>query len=286
MVLNSKKVLIIGVRGQLGRTLYKYLSKFYNLLDDSLDEVKSLDITNRNSLEKIISIYSPDYVINCAAATNVDKCESSREWAYDVNVNGIKNIIASTSPTTKIIHISTDYIFDGKKESFDEEDLPNPLSYYGKIKLESENVLRSSNREYLIFRTSVIFGNYGNNFYTWVMDSFLKNKKISIVTDQISNPTWTWSFSEAIYKSMLNNLSGIYHFAGDDVVSRYEFALKIAKINNFTSENIIPIKTKELKQLAKRPKYSTLKTDKIKSQIDIEHPTIDYILNSICKNDV
>ena len=96
MALNSKKILITGIRGQLGSTLYKYLSKFYNLLDDSLDEVKSLDITNRNSLEKIISIYSPDYVINCAAATNVDKCESNREWAYDVNVNGIKNIISST----------------------------------------------------------------------------------------------------------------------------------------------------------------------------------------------
>jgi len=286
MVQNSKKVLITGAKGQLGSTLSKYLSKFYNIINVSLDGGKSLDITKRASLQEIISNNSPDYIINCAAATNVDKCESDRDWAYDVNVNGIKNIIASSTLTTKIIHISTDYVFDGKKEYFNEDDMPNPLSYYGKVKLESENILRSSNRDYLIFRPSVIFGDYGKNFYTWVRDSLLKEKKIFVVTDQISNPTWTWSFSEAIYKSMINSLSGIYHFAGDEILSRYEFALQIAKINNFNSKDIIPIETRALNQLAERPKYSALKTDKIKGEIDIEHPTIEYILNTISKNDV
>ena len=286
MALNSKKVLITGINGQLGSALSKYLANFYNITNDFLEETAIIDVTDREFIQQIMLDHCPDYVINCAAATNVDKCELNRKWAYDVNVNGIKNIIASTKLNTKIIHISTDYVFDGKKDSFNEKDPPSPLSYYGKTKLEAENILRSSNREHLILRTSVIFGNYGNNFYTWVYKSLLDNKKISVVTDQISNPTWAWSLSEAIYKSMINNLHGLYHFAGDEIISRYEFALKIANINNLNSDNIIPIETKELQQSAKRPSCSTLNTDKIREQISIEHPSIEYVLNTINKNDV
>ena len=121
------------------------------------------------------------------------------------------------------------------------------------------------------------------NFYTWVYNSLLNHKKIRVVTDQTSNPTWTWSLSEAIYKSLLNNLDGVFHYAGNDIVSRYEFALKIADIFSFNSDNIIPVKTDELNQRAKRPTVSTLNSNKIKKILGVEHPKMDYIINTFKK---
>jgi len=274
-----KKVLITGGSGQLGATLTKYLTKYYEVFSTSHSSNNPLDITDKKKLSIIISTVEPDYVINCAAFTNVDENEMDRERAYNVNVGGIKNIISETDKNTKIIHISSDYIFDGSKDSYSENDTPNPLSYYGKVKLESENVLRGSNRSSLIFRSSVIYNDSHTNFYTWVYNALLNNKQIRVVTDQISNPTWAWSLSEAIYKSLINNLDGIFHYSGNDIISRYDFALKIADNFSFNSNNITSITTKELNQVADRPLRSTLDSSKIKKILKINHPEIDYIIN-------
>ena len=286
MARSSKKVLILGINGQLGTAVSDYMSKYYSVVNSESEDSLNVDITDRSALKEVVSRTSPDYLINCAAATNVDMCEQDKELAYNVNVNGIKNIIFSTSQHTKIIHISTDYIFDGNKELYTEMDHPNPLSYYGKTKLESENVLRGSHRNYLIIRSSVIFGGSQNNFYRWVLESLRDGKDISVVTDQISNPTWAWSLSEAIYKAMINNLKGVYHYAGEEILSRYEFAKKIARINNFDASRITPILTADLEQIADRPKFSSLSTEKIKKEIDIEHPTLDCVIDTIAKNDL
>ena len=275
----SKKILITGGAGQLGSALTRYLRKYYKVFSTSYNSDNPLDVTDKKKLNSVISSIEPDYIINCAALTNVDKNEINKKQAYSVNVDGIKNILSCSSKNTKIIHISSDYIFDGSRNSFTEEDAPNPLSYYGKVKLESENILRSSHRPYLIFRSSVIYNDSHSNFYTWVYNSLLNNKKIEVVTDQISNPTWTWSLSEAIYKSLLNNLDGVFHYAGNDVLSRYDFALKIANTFSFNSNNIIPILTKDLDQLASRPHRSVLDNNKIKKILKINHPEIDYIIN-------
>jgi len=276
----KKKVLITGGDGQLGSTLGKYLMKYYDVFNTSYSSIDNpLDVTDKKMLDAAIPRIKPDYLINCAAFTNVDGNEVDKKRAYSVNVDGIKNIIAATDKTIKIIQISSDYIFDGKRESYKEEDPPNPLNYYGKVKLESENILRSSNRNFLIFRPSVIYNNSHQNFYTWVYESLLNNKKIKVVTDQISNPTWTWSLSEAICKSMINNLDGIFHYAGNDIVSRYEFALKIADIFSFNSDYITPIVTSDLRQVATRPLKSTLDSSKINKILKINHPDMDYIIN-------
>tara|TARA_Y100000994_G_scaffold248667_1_gene257133 strand:- start:540 stop:1406 length:867 start_codon:yes stop_codon:yes gene_type:complete len=274
-----KKILIIGANGQLGSTLEKYLTKYYEVYATSYMSKDPLDVTNRKKLDAVISTIKPNYVINCAAFTNVDKNETDRKYAYSVNVGGIKNIISATNKDIKIIHISTDYIFDGLKESYKENDIPNPLNYYGKLKLESENILKSSNRSFLIIRPSVIYNDSHQNFYTWVYQSLIKNKKIKVVTDQISNPTWSWSLSEVIYKSILNNLDGVFHYGGGDVISRYEFALKISDIFSFNSSNIVPVETSEINQLANRPARSTLNSDKINKILKINHPDMDYIIN-------
>ena len=275
----------------LGKSLAKYLSKYYKVFptsktnDNSLGPNLKLDITDSKEVDNIIQIIEPDYIINCAAYTKVDASEENRSLCYDVNVTGLRNLISCSSLSTKLIHISTDYVFDGEKKQYSEEDLPNPISYYGKAKLEAENLLRVSRREHAILRTSVIYDESPNSFFSWVRSSLSTNTVIRVVTDQISNPTWTWSVSEAIYKLILNNLDGLYHYAGDDVLSRYEFALKIANIYDYDSEKIVPILTQDLNQLAKRPHFSVLKSDKIKSCIDIEHPSMDMIINKIKDNE-
>ena len=285
MVQNSKRIFITGIKGQLGSTLDKYLSSYFNVLNNQ-EALKNIDISDKSELKYIFKELSPDYIINCAALTNVDFCEQNKSNSYEVNVNGIKNIISCTTNDTKIIHISTDYVFSGNRNIYNESDIPNPLSYYGKNKLESENILRSSNRNYLIIRPSVIFGNTGNNFYVWVRDSLKNNKDISVVTDQISNPTWSWSLSEAIYKCILSNISGLFHYGGEEIISRYDFAVKIAKVHGFNTDRIIPIKTSDLNQQAKRPLYSALDNSKIKKIIDVEHPSLDYILKIISSNQI
>ena len=286
MVQSSKKVLILGINGQLGTALSDYVSRYYSVINRESEDFIDIDITDRSLLKEIISTTSPDYLINCAAVTNVDLCERDKELAYEVNVNGVKNIIFATSNNVKIIHISTDYVFDGNKELYSETDPPNPLSYYGKTKLESENILRGSNRNHLIIRTSVIFGASHSNFYKWVLESLTNGEEISVVTDQTSNPTWTWSLSEAIYKSIISDLKGVYHYAGEEILSRYDFAKKIAIINNLDPNRIKPILTSDLNQLAARPLVSSLDTEKIKDKIDIEHPTLDCIIDIIAKNDL
>ena len=285
MVQNSKRIFITGIKGQLGSTLDKYLSSYFNVLNNQ-EALKNIDISDKSELKYIFKELSPDYIINCAALTDVDFCEQNKSNSYEVNVNGIKNIISCTKNDTKIIHISTDYVFSGNRNIYKESDIPNPVSYYGKNKLESENILRSSNRNYLIIRPSVIFGNTGNNFYVWVRDSLKNNKDISVVTDQISNPTWSWSLSEAIYKSILSNITGLFHYAGEEIISRYNFAVKIAKVHGFNTDRIIPIKTSDLNQQAKRPLYSALDNSKIKKIIDVEHPSLDYILKIISSNQI
>ena len=279
-VQNSKRIFITGITGQLGSTLNKYLSRYFNVLNNQ-ENFYNIDVSDRSELKYFFKELSPDYVINCAALTNVDFCEQNKSKTHEVNVDGIKNIISCSKKSTKIIHISTDYVFNGNKKIYLESDTPDPLSYYGKAKLESENILRTSNRDFLILRTSVIFGKTGNNFYVWVRDSLRNDQKISVVTDQISNPTWSWSLSEAIYKSILSNISGLFHYAGEEVISRYDFAIKVAKVHDFNPDRIIPIKTSDLDQKAKRPLHSALDTSKIKKLIDIEHPSLDYILKII-----
>ena len=118
------------------------------------------------------------------------------------------------------------------------------------------------------------------------MESLREGEDISVVTDQISNPTWSWSLSEAIYKAIVNNVQGVYHYAGDEIISRYEFAKKIAEINKLDASKIAPILTADLNQMADRPKLSSLSTAKIKEVIDIEHPNLDYVINVIAKNDL
>ncbi|MBC8310978.1 MAG: SDR family oxidoreductase [Candidatus Marinimicrobia bacterium] len=284
------KVLITGAEGQLGRVLQQRLGSSFNLIPTAKSpsdiaikkrNLRKMDITDFSSVESCIKIENPDIIINCAAMTNVDACEKNHTLAHEVNVVGIQNIIKATNKRVKIIQLSTDYVFEGKDGPYSETDPTHPISYYGRSKLEAENVLRGALHPYAIIRGSVLYGDPLNskpNFFAWVYDSLSQNKKINVVTDQTSNPAWLPSLSDAIMKLILLNGEGVYHFGSDDCLNRYEFAVLIATVFGFNPELITPVTSDSMSFVARRPTHSGLNTKKISEELDVTTlPTIESL---------
>ena len=272
-----KKVLLLGATGLLGSNIYKALNQKFTVIPTARKISHSkkyllLDITNYNQLKNIIEQYNPDVIINCIAFTDVDKAEEQKKTAYDINVKTVKNIVKASSKDSKILHISSDYVFDGKKDNYIETDSTFPVNYYGRTKLEAENILIGSNRDVLIFRLNVLFdGNkQKNNFFSWVCSALLNKEKINVAIDQISNPVYIPDFIDILIDSILLNYSGLYHYGSLNPISRYEFAINISKLLEIETDLINPVSTNSLKQIAKRPSNSFLNCDKIKSDFNID----------------
>jgi dTDP-4-dehydrorhamnose reductase len=285
------KVLITGGGGQLGNELTEILPKYFNVLSTTLKKTKTmphaLDITKFQEVESVCNRFNPDVIINTAAYTHVDNCETNKKQAHDVNVGGLQNIVKACSKNTRIIQISSDYIFDGKNGPYDETDQPNPINYYGKTKLEAENILRGFHSKFLIIRANVVYSSkfdIHSNFVSWVYNSLQENLKINVVTDQISNPTNTTFLANAIVQCILLQTEGIFHFGSEDVLSRYDFAVLIAKTFNLNKDLIQPITSDSLKQKARRPNNSGLSTNKIEKQLDLQVYNSEFVLNQIKDN--
>ena len=285
------RILITGAFGQLGYALRSVLSKnsYYELICTGrrIKEGQggiSLDIRNQVALKEIINTTAPDIVINLAAMTNVDACELNPKLAGEVNVAGLQHICDSFSG--KIIHLSTDYVFDGRSGPYKENDRLNPISTYGKTKLLSEQILLESDINNLVIRGNVLY-DYSSDtkasFLNWVVLSLQNNKEIQVVEDQFNNPTWTRSMADIIDLSITNNLDGIIHWGDADYISRYDFAIMIAKKFSLNKDLIKPILTSELNQPANRPLQSGLKTEKVVNILDIIPPSIDECLDEIIK---
>ena len=234
---------------------------------------------------EIINTYLPDIIVHLAAITNVDLCETNKDLAWNNNVKATENILHHIRGTKcKIIFISTDYIFDGTAGPYSENDKPNPINYYGKTKLAAENIKRGSAQPWVILRTNVLYGNSHLNkasFVKWIIDSLSKKEKIKVVNDQFGNPTWTAALSEAIKISMVMNVNDIFHYGGSEFISRFEFAKTIANIFNLDSSLIIPIKTNDLNQKAKRPLNSGLITSKIEDVLGLRTYNLEYCLSKV-----
>ncbi|MBT7376717.1 MAG: SDR family oxidoreductase [Candidatus Marinimicrobia bacterium] len=277
----SSKILITGAEGQLGRVLQLRLGECFEIIPTAKSptrmalknrNVRQMDIIDFNSVADCISAEAPDIIINCAAMTNVDACEKDHTSARKVNAEGVENIIKAVDKKTKIIQLSTDYVFEGKDGPYIESNPTHPISYYGRSKLEGENVLRGSLNPYCILRASVLYGDPVNdkpNFFAWVYDSLSKQKLIHVVTDQISNPAWLPALSDAIMKVILLNAEGIYHFGSDDHLSRYDFAVLIAKVFGLDSTLINPVTSDSMSFIAPRPVHSGLATKKITNELDV-----------------
>jgi len=275
------RVLIVGATGMLGQRIaqfYKNQSEIELLCVSAEDsyfesdvEYKQMDITDKNSVKKIILDFFPDVVINAAAYTNVDKAETEKELAWKINVTGVEHLaLYSWTIDAHLIHVSTDYVFDGKEGPYSEIDVPSPVGYYGRTKMASENSIKISGVRAAIIRTNVLYGpaKYGRaDFVKWVIDSLKNKKKINIVTDQYNNPSYIDDIVSAIDSIIELKKEGVYNIAGDEVLNRYEFTLRIADYFGLEKKLINPIETIELNQPAPRPLKSGLIT--LKAQIEL-----------------
>ena len=257
------KILITGAGGQLGLTLQQLAPREHEIVPLTS---KQLDITNCKGVLDTVREIRPDVIINTAAYTAVDKAESEPDIAMAVNAHGPENLaIAAHKTNCRLIHISTDFVFDGKKcRPYTPEDEPNPLNVYGETKLAGEQAIgRILGKTALIIRTAWVHSPYGHNFVKTMIRLMHKQEEIRVVADQFGTPTSTRNLAEALYKFvLLEDTKGIYHWTDSGSASWYDFAVAIhnqlQKHSALPCTNIIPIPTSEYPTPAKRPSYSIL----------------------------
>lgn len=282
MDLSDKKILVTGCTGLLGSNLVKVLSKKNNVvgisneatIKDILYHSKKLDIRNKIEVIKIITDFSPNVVIHTAGLTNLDYCENNKKEAWEVNVEGTRNLVlASREIEAKLIYVSTDYVFDGKRGMYKEEEAPNPLNYYSLTKYEGEQIIKEL-PDHLICRTSVLYGNHPRaNFVVWVIRELKQEKRINVVNDQFNSPTLADDLTDMIIELLKKDETGIFHTAGGERINRLDFTKKITEIFDLDFSLVDPISSDKLNWVAKRPMDSSLdvsKVSKIKRPLNIE----------------
>jgi dTDP-4-dehydrorhamnose reductase len=274
------KIIILGANGQLGKSLKKIFQKtsykfyFFNKSD--------LDINDHKTLNKKFISIKPDIIINCCAYTAVDKAEENFEEANNVNNVAVGKLAQQClNNDCFLIHVSTDYVFDGLSENpYVENDKKNPIGVYGKTKLDGEYKILKSGCKFCIIRTSWIFGEFGNNFLKTMLKLASKNDELSVISDQVSSPTYSGDISQTILtilpfikKGTITN--EIFHYSGNTFCSWYEFAkiiIEVAKEKNILKKKptLKSITTSEYSALAKRPLNSSLSSEKIFKQVNIK----------------
>jgi dTDP-4-dehydrorhamnose reductase len=264
------KVLITGSDGLLGMKLVKYFEEHFETIPTYQTKINEssikMDITLKDEVETVIRKIQPNIIVHCAAMTNVDECETNKKQAELVNVTGTKNIAELACENgCKLVYLSTDYIFDGLKGYYKETDIPNPISYYGKSKLKGEEAVKNICKDFIIARSSVLYGWHPVrlNYVTWIISELKKGNKINIVTDQFNSPTLNDNLCEMLLKLIENNQIGIFNTTGGERISRFDFAIKISDIFGLNRNLINPITADQLSWKAKRPKDTSLDTTKI-----------------------
>jgi len=251
-----KKILITGAGGMLAQDVDAAFQGSHEVISMGEHE---LDICYADRVHETIVELRPNVVINCAAYTRVDDCETEQEKAFAVNATGVKNIaLACRDSASLLIHISTDYVFDGtKQEPYREADETHPRSVYGQSKLAGENFVRTILTRYVIIRSLWLYGRGGNNFVATIQKLAQGKKELRVVNDQTGCPTYTRDLAHAIKALLGGNPQGIYHIANQGTCTWYEFARRIVELTS-SPANVIPISSDELERPAKRPAYSVL----------------------------
>jgi dTDP-4-dehydrorhamnose reductase len=279
------KVIITGSNGLLGQSLLNLLlqqKQQYDVIGFSRGENRSgrkdflyvsIDITDKVLLEKEIIKINPDFIIHTAAMTQVDDCETNKQACDLLNTEVVQWLVETSKElNTHIIHISTDFIFDGKKGYYLETDTPNPLSYYGLSKLKSEQILRMSKVDYTILRTILVYGKVfdmsRNNIVLWVRKMLSERKEITIVNDQYRMPTYVEDLAMACKIAIDKKAIGIFNISSNQLLSIYEIAQQIAEVFNLDTTLIKPISSAMLNQTASRPAKTGF--DLIKTNQELE----------------
>lgn len=290
-------VLITGSNGLLGQ---KILSRLRRLdikviatskrgnrnKEDGSYIYESLDITNKNEINRVLNLYRPNVVFNTAAMTNVDLCEDERSLCDNLNIDAVGYLADSClAIDAHLIQISTDFIFDGENGPYIEDDIPNPLSYYGESKLKSEKLLYNHKCKWSVLRTIVLFGVADNlsksNIVLWAKNQLENLNKINIIDDEYRAPTLAEDLAEACILTAQKKAYGIFHVSGKDLMSIYDLVVAVANFYNFDVNLINRISSKELNQKAKRPTKTGFILDKVKRVLNFSPHSFNESLEII-----
>lgn len=288
-VLMDSPIVIVGAGSNTAASLIPMLAQEHSgrlilLTSSQLElstpqiEVSRVDITNRTELKEAILKHLPGAIINLAAYTSVDGCEQDKTTAWLLNVTLVENLVRiARASDAHLVHISSDYVFDGEKGPYSEHDTPAPLNYYGKTKLAGENAITTSGIDATILRTNVVYGPTPSrpDFVHWVLSNYEKGLPFRVATDQYGNPTYVDDLAEAVLSVTQSRRLGLYHVGGADYVNRVEFAQKVASTFRLDPALIIPVLSAELEQAAKRPVHGGLVTLKAETQLGIHFRSID-----------
>ncbi len=272
------KVLITGSNGNLGTKLIDTCLKqgFHPVGTDFAVEPSNRnlgkfeyywgDVQEKEKIQQICNDVNPEVIIHTAAITDVDLCEQEHELAVNINFSGTVNILDYVKEAgCKFVFISTDYVFDGEKGNYVETDKTDPINFYGQNKLETEDIIQETLEDYLIIRTSSLYGiasNIHNNFLLWILKKLKKEEKVPLFVDQIVNPTLTDNLASNIFELIRAKATGIYHLTGKDSMSRYEFGELVCEVFNYDKNLLEKIALSDFNSPAKRPKNSSLCLDK------------------------
>jgi dTDP-4-dehydrorhamnose reductase len=291
-------ILVIGGGGQLGSKIIEYSREYHEIYATYLSRPPQLsaskiflaDKTDKSSIQSLVKKIKPDVVIDTAALHNVDYCETNMEQAYRVNVEGTKNVAeACNTIGAKMVFISTDYVFNGKTGFYKEIDVPAPINYYGQSKLDGENAVKKVCKNYCIVRTSVIYSWVSTqstpttsgkplNFAMWANEKLVRKEQLNIVNDQYSSPTLADHLAQILLKICEEDLRGIYHVAGKTRINRYDFILTMAKKMGHNPTLIKSVSSSSLKQIAERPRDSSLNVERIEKTLKTQMLSIDDAL--------
>lgn len=269
--MSKNKILITGSNGLLGQKLVKLIleKNEFELIATSIGEnriknlypkmvYENLDICNEIEVQHVIKKHRPNFIINTAAMTNVDQCETEQQKCNDLNVNAVRYLVnVCDKNDIHFIHLSTDFIFDGKNGPYDECAIPNPVSFYGESKLIAEKIVQKSTCKWAILRTILVYGvshdMSRSNIILWVKNSLEQNKNIKVVNDQWRTPTLAEDLAMGCYLTVLNNAEGIFNISGKDFLNPYEMAIKTANYFKLNTSLIEKVDGSEFVQIAKRP---------------------------------
>lgn len=247
----------------------------------------SLDIVQRDAAVESAVKFAPKVIVHTAADTNVDRCETERELARQINVNGTANIVEGCTRTgAKLIFISTDYVFDGEKGNYSESDQPNPVNFYGLTKLDAERIV-SALPGSLIIRTSVLYGWHPAklNFVTWILSGLREHRALRVVKDHVNSPTLADNLAEAIRLAIDRDSQGVLHVAGSEQISRFDFARRIARGFKLDESLLVPVEMRDLDWAARRPRDSSLNVGKAEKELGIGLFGVDRGLEEMARTE-
>lgn len=293
------KILVTGSNGLLGQKLSLLIKQQGNLqlvatargksaLPLTANEFYSLDITDPQAVEQVLTSVRPDVIINSAAMTLVDQCEEQREACWKANVTAVQNLVAVCEKiNAHLVHVSTDFIFDGSHGPLDETATPAPINFYGESKLAGEKVIMASKASWCILRTVLVYGITADmgrsNIVLWVKESLTEGKKIQVVNDQFRTPTLAEDLATGCLLAALKKAKGIYNVSGKDFITPYDIAIKTAAYFNLDASLIKSTDSHHFKQIAKRPLVTGFIIDKARKELGYEPHSFDEGLQIMAK---